>query len=259
MPSATRGFRGSVEFALAALAVSAIPERAKRDGWAAEYASPAAHVVSGWVEALTSATLFVVGLLRYAAGFNRGAGWTYVVHRPTLTYGDFFGVGALGYLSYLLTPVAWLTVYCFAEGIVRALDAALSRRMLGIALVALPWRLVGTASRGRERARLARRLGPERPDEVIAWEGSAVALTVLASRRKPWAPHQVIRYGDGFFRLLGVTAARQGGHEAFRYDFGHLEPREVIRGAVLEYTPGGRPAGASAAESATPPEAHGRT
>ncbi len=259
MPSATRGFRGSVEFTLASLVVSAIPERAKRDGWVAEYASPAAHVVAGWVEALASAALFVVGLLRYVAGFNRGAGWTYVVHRPTLTYGDFFGVGALGYLSYLLTPVAWLAVYCFGEGIVRALDAAFSQRMLGIALVVLPWRALEAARRGRERARLARRLGPERPDEVIAWEGSAVALTVLASRRKPWAPHQVIRYGDGFFRLLGVTAARQGGHEAFRYDFGHLEPREVIRGAVLEYTPGGRPAVASAAESATPPEAHGRT
>ncbi len=235
MPSATRGFRGSVEFALAALAVSAIPERAKRDGWAAEYASPAAHVASGWFEALASATLFVVGLLRYVAGFNRGAGWTYVVHRPTLTYGDFFGVGALGYLSYLLTPVAWLTMYCFAEGIVRALDAALSRRMLGIGLVALPWRLVGAASRGRERARLARRLGPERPDEVIAWEGSPVALTVLASRRKPWSTSQVIEYRGEFYFLQRVTAARQGGHGAFRYDFAHLEPREVIRGTPIRY------------------------
>lgn len=112
-------------FALTALVVSAFPEKSKREGWPAFYASPAAHIVSGWVETVVSAVLFLAGLLLYVARFNHGAGWTYVVHQPTLTYGDFFGMDALGYLSYMLTPTAWVTVYCVGEGVLRALDAAL--------------------------------------------------------------------------------------------------------------------------------------
>ncbi len=224
-----------VAFSLTALVVSAFPEKSKREGWLSSYASPAAHIVSGWVETFLSAGLFIVGMLLYVAAFNRGAGWTYVVHQPTLSYGDFFGVGALAYLSFMLTPLAWVTVYCFGEGIARALDAAISERMLGMALVVLPWRAIEAATRGRRRTRELMKLGPERPDEVVLWEGSAVALTVFASRRKPWTSRQVIEYRGEVFRLLGVAMARQGGHGAFRYDFQHLAPGEVIRGALVRY------------------------
>ncbi len=258
--SSKRGVVEWIGFSLAALVVSAFPEKSKRVGWPSFYASPAAHIVSGWVETFLSAALFVVGLLLYVDGFNQGAGWTYVVHQPTLTPGDFFGVGALGYLSYMLTPTAWVTVYCFGEGILRALDAAFSARMLGMAVVALPWRAVEAAGRGRQRARMALLLGPERPDEVVAWEGANAALTVFASRRKPWAPRQVIEYRGEFFRLLGVVLARQGGHGAFRYDFARLEPREVIRGALVHYGPGEQPAAdAGSGEAATGPGVRPRT
>lgn len=248
MPSSQRGVADWVGFALIALVVSAFPEKSKREGWSSFYASPAAHIVSGWVETFLSAALFIMGMLLYVAAFNRGAGWTYVVHQPTLSYGDFFGVGALGYLSYMLTPVAWVTVYCFGEGIVRALDAAISERMLGMALVVLPWRAIEAARRGQQRARMTLLLGPERPDEVVLWEGSPVALTIFASRRKPWTSHQVIEHRGEFFRLLGVTMARQGGHGAFRYDFGHLEAREVIRGAPVRYAPDEQLAAAAGSE-----------
>ena len=258
MPSSKRGAVGWVEFSLTALVVSVFPEKSKREGWPADYASPAAHVVSGWVETFASATLFIVGMLLYVASFNQGAGWTFIVHQPTLTYGDFFGVGALGYLSFLLTPTAWVTVYCFGEGIVRALDAAISGRMLGMALIVLPWRAFEAARTGRRRAREAIFLGPERPDEVVLWEDSAVALTVFASRRKPWASRQVIEHRGEFFRLLSVALVRQGGHGAFRYDLQHLAPGEVIRGALLQYAPGGSPAATAAPGApATPPGVRG--
>jgi hypothetical protein len=259
VPSSKHGVVGWVAFSLTALVVSAFPEKSKREGWPSFYASPAAHVVSGWVETFVSAALFVAGLLLCVNGFNQGAGWTYVVHQPTLTPGDFLGVGALGYLSYMLTPVAWITVYCFGEGIVRALDAAISERMLGMALAVLPWRAYEAATRGRQRTRELMMLGPDRPDEVVVWEGSPVALTVFASRRKPWASHQVIEHHGEFFRLLGVTMARQGGHGAFRYDFGRLEAREVIRGALVHYVPSERPAAdAGSEEAATGPEVRPR-
>lgn len=230
-------------FAGAALVVSAFPERAKRSGWPAAYASVAAHIASGWVETFLSAGLFVMGFLGFGERFTNGAGWTYVSHRPTLTYGDFFGVGLIGYLSYLLTPLAWITVWCFGEGILRALDAALSSRMLGMALVVVPWRAAAVLLRVNERWTRLGKLGPERPDEVVAGaHGSPRALTVYASRDKAWSRNQVIEYRGEFF----VASARQlvlhGDRHAIRYDFRRLEPGEVIRGVLVRYAPAGPPA-----------------
>ncbi|MBZ5590112.1 MAG: hypothetical protein LAO05_16275 [Acidobacteriia bacterium] len=247
-----------VRFATAALAVSTFPERAKRTGWPSFYASVAAHIVSGWIETLLSATLFIMGFLRFGERFNHGAGWTYVSHKPSLTYGDFFGVGIIGYLSYLLTPFAWITVWCFGEGIVRALDAALSSRMLGMALVVLPWRAAGAIERAQARRTLLAKLGPERPDEVAdGGPGSAVALVVFASREKPWAGNQVIEYRREFFRAVGKRLERRGDHFAFRYDFCRLDHGEVIRGVLERYEPDKVPARAADPAGTDAPEVTG--
>jgi hypothetical protein len=227
-------------FAGASLVVSAFPERAKRAGWPAVYASVAAHIVSGWIETFVSAGLFVMGFLSFGDRFTQGTGWTYVSHQPTLTSGDFFGVGIIGYLSYLLTPVAWLTVWCFGEGILRALDAALSSRMLGMALVALPWRALGALQHAQaHRIRLGK-LGPERLDEAVAGpQGSPLVLTIYASREKGWSANQVIEYAGGFLVAVRKRFVRHGDHHAIRYDFRHLEPGEVIRGLLVHYAPDG--------------------
>ena len=221
---------------MAALAVSALPERAKRDGWPRAHASVAAHVVTGWVEMSASAAIFVLGFLRYGERFTQTAGWTYVSHRPTLTHVDFFGVGLIGYLSYLLTPLAWVTVWCFGEGIVRALDAALSSRMLGMALVVVPWRLAEAVRREAGRRTLLARLGPERPDEVAEdGSGSGSDLVVFAGREKPWLQNQVIEYREEFFRLARRRLVKRGEHSAYRYDFRRLDHGEVIRGVLVRY------------------------
>ncbi len=231
-----------IRFALAALAVSALPEHVKREGRYAEFASPAAHIVSGWVETLVSASIFVVGLLAYLTGFSNGTGWTYLSSLSTSTIWDWRGVGVIGYLSYLLTPVAWVTLFCFVEGIARALDAALSQRMLGMAFVALPWRAFVAGRRTGRRLELQRMLGPERADEVVVWaDGGPVALTIYASREKPWIERQVIEFRNEVLRAVGKTLLRRGDHHAFRYDFRHLEPGEVIRGVLVRYDPDATP------------------
>jgi hypothetical protein len=231
------GFVDRLRFTLTALVVSTFPERAKHSGWPAVYASPAAHAFGGWVETLVSAGLFVVGFLRYVQGFVNGPGWAYLSHKPgTLGYGDFFGMGALGYVSYLLTPIAWVTVYCFAEGILRALDAAFSQRMLGVTLVVLPWRALLAARAAGKRARLAGRLGPERPDEVVPGEeDSAVALSIFTSREKPWADQQVLEYRDDFYQVTGKQLVPRGRYHMYRYELRRFEHGEVIRGVLVRY------------------------
>jgi len=233
-----RDFLARLRFTLTALVVSTFPESVKRTGWPSAYASAAAHAFGGWVEALASAGLFGIGFLRYVSDFVQSTGWTYLSKKPgTLGYGDFFGMGALGYVSYLFTPVAWVTLYCFAEGILRALDAAYSERMLGMAFVALPWRGALAAKRALGRRRLESRLGPERPDEVVVSGGPVVALTIYVAREKLWVENQVLEYGGEFYRSVGKHIVERGGHHAYRYDFRHLEPSEVIRGVLLRYPP----------------------
>jgi hypothetical protein len=239
---ARRAFQGFLErlrFTLVALVVSTFPESVKRSGWPSAYASAAAHAFGGWIESLAAAGLFGIGFLRYVSGFMQGPGGTYLTRKPgTLTYGDFFGTGALGYVSYLFTPVAWVTAFCVVEGVLRALDAAYSERMLGMAFVALPWRTVEAAKRAAGRRRRVSRLGPDRPDEVIVGKtGAPIALTIFAAREKPWADCQVIEYSGDFYEAIGKRIVERGGYHAYRHDFRRLEPGEVIRGVLLRYPP----------------------
>ncbi len=226
-----------LRFAAIAMLVSVFPERSKGTGWAAAYASVAAHVVSGWVEAVVAVSVFVLGLLSYADRFNATVGWKYVSNKPTLTYGDFFGAGVIGYLSFLLTPLAWITIWCFGEGIVRALDAAISGRLLGVAMVALPWRAARALARRGARARRLALLGPERPDEIVPQEpGARSALAVYASREKEWPVNQGIEYGGEYVEGVKRRIVKRGAHSAIRYDFRRLDHGQVIRGTVVRYT-----------------------
>lgn len=247
---ALQSFFERLRFTLVALVVSTFPESVKRSGWPSVYASAAAHAFGGWVEALASAGLFGIGFLRYVSDFVQSTGWTYLSKKPgTLGYGDFFGMGALGYVSYLFTPVAWVTLYCFVEGILRALDAALSERMLGMAFVAVPWRGVLALRKAVGHRRLETRLGPERPDEVIVGKaGAPVALTVFAAREKPWTDYQVIEYAGDFYEAVGKSLVERDRHHAYRYEFRHLEHRDIIRGTLVRYPP----------EEPAPPGAHAR-
>jgi hypothetical protein len=251
---AWQGFLERLRFTLVALVVSAFPESVKRSGWPCAYASAAAHAFGGWVESLAAAGLFGIGFLRYVSGFVQGPGGTYLTQKPgTLTYGDFFGTGALGYVSYLFTPVAWVTVFCVVEGLLRALDAAYSERMLGMAFVALPWRAVVAAKGMIGRKRNVSRLGPDRPDEVIVGKaGAPVALTIFAAREKPWADYQVIEYSGDFYEAIGKRVVERGGYHAYRYDFRHLDHGDVIRGVLFHFPPDDAPPTGTSARGQAP-------
>jgi hypothetical protein len=93
-------------------------------------------------------------------------------------------------------------------------------------------------------------LGPDRPDEVVVSGGSVVALTIYAAREKPWTENQVLEYGGEFYRSVGKRIVERGGHHAYRYDFRHLEPGEVVRGILLRYPPDDEPRQGTSARGA---------
>jgi hypothetical protein len=229
---------GRLAEGMISFAVAVLPERLKREGRLAFYASPAAHVVSGLAEVAACAGLFITGMIAYVTAFSGGPGTTYLVHQPTLEYGDFFGMGALAFMSYLIRPTSLLLLYCLGEGILRALEAAVWGRMPGLAIVSVPWRLALRARRAAERSRTAALLGPPRPDEIVVPEQSRSQLfEVYSVEDKPWSEFQVVEHEGRFFVLSTRQMVPHGGHHAYRYQFHPLEEREVIRGSIVNLGP----------------------
>jgi hypothetical protein len=221
---------------LVALVVSAAPERAKRSGPLAAWADPGVHVVSGAIEALASATLFILGMLRAVGVFARGPGWVYLSRSDTLGYDDFFAIGALGYVNYLLHPITLLLVYCYGEGIVRALEAVYHDRMPGLGVVAAVWRGVEAATASARRARRAALIGPPRPDEVVEPGRSPRGMLEIYSVGDwAWSEVQVVEYRGEFYQLASKDLVRRGAHHAWRYLLHRLDDNEVIRGAIVHY------------------------
>jgi len=225
---------------LVALLVSIVPERAKRSGPLAAWASPGVHVASGVIELVVAGALFIVGMLRAVGLFAHGPGWVYLTRSDTLGYDDFFAVGALGYLNYLLHPVTLLLVYCYGEGIVRALEAVYHERMPGLGVVALAWRGVEAATAWARRAHRTALIGPPRPDEVVEPGRSALGmLEIYSVEDRPWSDVQVVDYHGDFFQLASRDLIERGAHHAFRYLLHRLGDNEVIRGAIVRYPHGG--------------------
>jgi hypothetical protein len=236
--------------ALAAFAIAPLPEPVKRTERFAFFLSPAAHVASGMVEIAMCAGLFINGMIGYVQAFNAGPGLVYLQSRPSLDYGDFFGMGALAYLSYLVRPTSLLLVYCFGEGIARAVQAAVWEGTPGVALLAVPWRLAMRLRRTAQRAHTAALLGPQRPDEIVPAEASRSRLfEVYSVEDKPWSEYQVVEHEGRFFQLATRRLVPRGAHHAFRYQFHPLEDREIIRGTIVKLA-----AAASEPPGAPPPQ-----
>lgn len=228
-------------FAVVALAVTVLPERVKEHPRLQPYATVAAHLLSAYAEVVAAVSLFVWGMIRAVSGFSHGPAWQYLVSKPLLTHRDFFAMGALGYVSYLAQPTTWLLLYCFAEGVVRAYEAAFSDRRIGLGVVWLGWQLGRLARHGVRRRRLDRLLGPTRPDELVLLpRGGPIALEVFTVEDKPWSETQVVEFEGAFYELAGRQLVRRGRWHAWRYEFLPLGDNEVIRGAIVRLAAGDR-------------------
>lgn len=231
-------------FVVLSVLVACLPEHVKAWPRVAVWVSKPAVVASGALEFVAAAGLFIAGVISYVRGFARGPGWEFLASRPTTTVHDWFGVGALGFWSFLLTPQGLFLVYTLGEGLVRTFEVLLTGRALGVAVISIPWRLAERLRARAARARVALLLGPARPDEVVRPEQSpAGMLEIYSVESKGWSERQVIEYGEEFWMLAGTRLVPHGAHHAWRYRLEPLEAREVIRGRIVRYEPAG---GASA-------------
>jgi hypothetical protein len=214
--------------------IAGLPERVKQQPPFEGYSTVSMHVLSGIAEITICAGLFIVGMIAYVTEFTSGAGWAAFLTIPQPDTGHLVGIGVLGYLSYLVRPTSLLLVYCFAEGIVRTLEAALWERQVGVALIAVPWRAVDMFLRRARRAERALLLGPARPDEIVfPTQSRSGLLEIFSVEDKPWSDYQVVELGGEFYQLATRRFLRHGKHHAYRYQLLAMEAREVIRGTII--------------------------
>lgn len=219
-----------------AFLVAHLPEAVKRGERFEPWVSPAMHIVSGALQFVACAGLFIAGMIRFVARFNEGPGLIYLNHQPSLTYGDFMAMGALAYVSFLLTPQGALLAYGVGEGIVRIFEPALGAGLPGLGFCWAVRRLAAGVRRRGKQARLAALIGPSRPDEVVLPDASRHRmLEVYSVEDKPWSDVQVIEHEGRFYMLTGRRLVPRGAHHAWRYLLHPVEEREVIRGAILRY------------------------
>jgi len=226
------------KFALVSFLVAFLPEHVKEWPRVEVWVSRPGVVLSGAVETITAAGLFFAGVIAYVTSFARGPGWEFLSSRPTTTFFDWAGVGALGFWSYFFTPSGMFFVYCLAEGMVRTFEVLLTGRKLGVAAISIPWRLAEHLKARSVRARLALLLGPARPDEVVMpAQARSGMLEIYTVEDKRWSERQVLEYGEEFWMLAGTRLVPRSGHHAWRHSLQPLEAREVIRGIIVRYDP----------------------
>lgn len=221
---------------LLSLLVSLLPADVKRRPPYQAYATPGWHLLSGILETAGGALMFIWGLLRYLEGFLLGPGWLYFT-APAVVPGSseryLAAPGLIGYLSFLLTPFAWLCLYAMVEGTLRALETAYHGTLPGVGPVVLLVRLSSRLWAKKSEKELERRLGPERPDEIKRLLDGGVA--VVSRRRYPWEPGRVVDVNGELYVVSRVESTLQGPWLSFRHVLRPLEPGEVIRGQVVRY------------------------
>lgn len=220
-----------------ALLVSLLPAEVKRRPPYQAYATPGWHVASGILETVAGALLFFWGFLRYVQGFLMGPGWLYFTAPPVVPgSGERFLVvpGLIGYLSFLLTPFAWLCLYAMVEGALRALETVYHGTMPGAGPVVLAVRLACKLRTKKSQLELERRLGPPRPDQVQRLLNGGVV--VVSRYRYPWEPGRVVDLNGELYVVSRVENALEGPWLSFRHVLRPLEPGEVIRGQVVRYS-----------------------
>ena len=172
---------------------------------------------SGIAQALLAFALYVTLFFRFLQQFGAFAGVT--MARPELAgenlYWTSFGLGAIGWLAFSISPAPLLALYFMIEGTVRTLAGVIADEPVA----SLPFWLSGEAHGLLERWRARRRLAPPAPDVVeLRQPGVAWDLRITSVRPKPnWRSLVQIEYSGELYHISNSANEVVDGQARFRY------------------------------------------
>ena len=141
---------------------------------------------------------------------------------------NFPRLGLLGFIFVALSPVTWVIVWFYFEGVVRALGAAFTGEIVGT----LPLWIIDRSVRALRRRIENRWRLPLLPDEVT-WhnDGQHEVLRIMSCRPKPtWESHPTIHIKEEFFQV--EESIPGSGPRPYAYQLRRLRPGEIIRAPV---------------------------
>lgn len=220
---------------LVAFLVAPLPAAWKKRLEDGRYDAAPAQIASGVAQFALAAALHFIGIIRATGAYFEGPGMAMINKLADRTDSpdakvNLTAFGFIGGAGYMFSPAGLLLLYLAGEGLVRAIDPAVTGDRPGSALLALPaWglrKLAASAAAKRERDLL----GPDRDDE---WETPAApggALWFYSVRVLELSPVQCVAWRGEFFVLdaPGALAVRGAGH-AYAFRFRPLRPGEILR------------------------------
>jgi hypothetical protein len=217
-----------------AFLIALLPERIKEREPFSGFQSNAAHVFSGISECALALFVFFYGYDRFVGEFSQGIARAMAaeVTRNDITQAQIGGMGVLGFVLYLLHPMAIISLYMIAEGGVRAFAAGLAGRRHGIAALWAIHRIAMFAWTKRREASLRKQLGPDESDSLFK-DDTSDDLVLTSVEDKDWRERQVAKCGDDFYILSTKNFVQKDKYYRYRYTFRRMHPGEIIRGAFV--------------------------
>jgi hypothetical protein len=218
-----------------------LPERIKDQAPFSRFESDAAHVFSGMLECALALFLFVYGYNRFVEGFSQGIATAIATGgaQNGISEAQLRSMGVLGFVFYLLHPMALISFYMIFEGAVRAFAAALSGRRHGVLAFWAIHRIAMFAEKKRREKILRKKLGPDEPDSLFN-DATSQCLIVTSIEDKPWRERQIAKFGADFYILSAKSFIPKGKHYRYQYTYRRMHPGEIIRGAIAVIPPSAR-------------------
>jgi hypothetical protein len=237
-PPAISRIAASVISGILAFLIALLPERIKERTPFSRFESNIAHVFSGILECALALSLFVYGYTRFVEGFSHGIATAVATGgaQNGISEAQLRSMGVLGFVFYLLHPMALISFYMIFEGAVRAFAAAIAERRHGVLAFWAIHRIAMFAGKKRREHILRKKLGPDEPDSIFNDETSQ-SLIVTSMEDKPWRERQVAKCGDVFYILSAKTFIPKGKYYRYQYTYRRMHPGEIIRGSIAVIPP----------------------
>lgn len=145
------------------------------------------------------------------------------------------GGGIVGWVGWLLSPLAWLLLFFAGVGTLRIASYLAEREAIAEPAVWAAVRGFRALQRKRARRRDERALGPLRPDRMVR-TGEGRVRIVTCRAKTEWIEGRSIEIDGKFYSVAAKQTVRDGERFAIAYELAEMDPGAVIRG-VVAYRP----------------------
>jgi len=212
------------------------PER-ERFARPRELDAPRWSLELGIVQMFGGIALFLAGGLAFMRPATTDGSMTLLQHWwPGLSTTHFQGLAILNWLAWFIHPASWPFAYLALVGLARCAAFAITREAVGEPIVWALLRARKFASTRSATRRRESRLGPMRPDRVLAGKGPD--LFVVCCREKPeWTSASTLEIGGRFYRLVGVEERPDGPWDSIVYRLREAKIGAGVIRRLVRYEP----------------------